>query len=131
MNCNAAALYWKMRQFGSLSCIGSSTRVIGMKTFSIRSELWLAFIVILLSVLLLPALIYLVGAPLFGVYKAGLAGMYAAQLQGLVQPQVAPWIVALAPACGLWLLRTVLRLTASSPPEAPTKPMRREPRVGS
>ena len=103
-----------------------------MTHFSIRRELLIALIVALLSMMLLPGLIYLVGRPLFGAYTAGLAGIYTATLQGLLQLQWAPWVLAFAPAMGVLLLRAVWRLTsANKTSDAPARPSRQEPRLGA
>jgi hypothetical protein len=109
-------------------CNGIS-RVI-VKAFSIRIELWIALIVTLFSLLLLPGLIFLVGSRLFGVYKSGLAGLYSANLQGLLKLQWAPWLLTLAPSACVWLVRAVLRLTAGTEiPDRRTRPSRKEPRL--
>lgn len=82
-----------------------------MKAFSIRNELWIASCVILLSMLLLPVMIYLVGSRLFTAYPSGLAGFYTSNLQGILHFQVTSWVLLLAPACGVLLIRTVMRVT--------------------
>lgn len=82
-----------------------------MKTFSLRNEIWIASCVILLSLLLLPVLIYLVGSRLFTAYPSGLAGFYATNLQGILHFQVTSWVLLLAPSCCVLLIRAVVRVT--------------------
>ncbi|MGD9842201.1 MAG: hypothetical protein AB7F79_07005 [Steroidobacteraceae bacterium] len=104
-----------------------------MKTFSLRTELLLVVVVGLLSLLLLPALIYLVGTKLFGPHASGFAGMYTSTLQGLQQLQPSAWVLALAPPSAVLLIRLVLRMTSvsSAKPSTQKLPTRREPRLGA
>jgi hypothetical protein len=104
-----------------------------MKAYSIRTEALLLIVISLLSLLLLPALIYGVGTQLFGPYRTGFAGMYAASFKGLLQLHPSAWIMVLAPAVAVLLIRLVLRLTPGSAAEtqASTTPTRHEPRLGS
>lgn len=104
-----------------------------MKAFSLRTELLLTVIVGLLSLLLLPALIYFVGITLFGPHSSGFTGMYTNTLQGLRQLQPSAWVLLLALPVALLLIRLVLRMTtvATAKPSAPPESTRREPRLGA
>ena len=81
-----------------------------MKPFNLRTELWVMTNTTLLSLLLLPAAVYIVGRKLFSPYSSGIAGFYHEYLTGLIQGQLPALILALGPTCALLLVRFILRI---------------------
>jgi hypothetical protein len=107
--------------------------------FSIRREFIIITVVIMLSMLLLPGLIYVVGGRLFGAYgtAGGVGQIYLATLGDLVAPRLAAWTLLLGPALCVALLRAIFRLTASNTADNTTDKatsvanLRREPTIGN
>jgi hypothetical protein len=103
-----------------------------MKPFTWRSELLLALVAVLSSLLLLPGMVYLVGSRLFGTYPNGLPGLYAAQLEGLLRLEWPAWTLAAVPALALLVCRAIWRWTmAPANGEVTAARPRREPRLGT
>lgn len=76
-----------------------------MKIQQLMTEFWIWLNVTLMSLFLLPGIIYLVGGRLFGSYRGGLAGFYSDQLRGLTEGQVTAWIITMTPSASLLLIR--------------------------
>ncbi|MGC3980489.1 MAG: hypothetical protein QM808_04435 [Steroidobacteraceae bacterium] len=100
--------------------------------FSLRRELLIALLVIALTVLIVPGVIYAVGTRLFGVYGAdGIGGIYGAVLIDLAVPRLAAWTIFLGPAVCVALIRLVFQLTGNPAPSSPPtqRSLRREPTI--
>ncbi len=105
---------------------------------SIGRELLVASGTLVLSLAVLPCVIYLVGMGFFGPYDGGNGGgangvidMYAATLSDLLVPRLAAWIIAVGPAVCVVALRLIFKLTQQHTAETPSVPtMRREPIIG-
>ena len=85
---------------------------------NLRTELWLIANTLLISLLILPVTVYLVGSQLFSAYASGIAGFYRQFLISLFQGQLPALILVLGPAFGLILIRAILRLGNSNKPKA-------------
>ena len=87
---------------------------------AIRRELLWLLIGLPAGALLLPVLIWLVGARVFGAYAGGETGDLVRRFfQNLGQGDSASWLVALGPYAGLLLLRLALRLLRRPTPVEP------------
>lgn len=100
---------------------------------SFSRELMIFCIVTIVSIAVLPGLIYVVGGRLFGAYSAteGMIGMYRATLADLAVPTWAAWIITLCPALCILLLRLLFGLTQDHivEPQPDSTSARREPTV--
>lgn len=98
---------------------------------SIRREVLIALCTLVLSVVLLPAMIYVVGVRVFGSYggSGGLTGLYLATLGDLAVPRLAAWTLATGPTLCVVLLRLLFHFTRTAATPAVTPPLRREPRI--
>jgi uncharacterized membrane protein len=100
---------------------------------SLSRELLIGCIVIVVSVAVLPGLIYVVGGKLFGAYgtTGGMSSMYQAMLTDLATPTLAAWTIALCPALCILLLRLLFAMSQSPSAETTDRPtrVRREPSI--
>lgn len=75
----------------------------------LRRELILAGICLVLGLVVLPALIYLVGTQLLGVYGGGphIGSFYGDFFRNLFSATPRTWFIVVAPYLALWLLRLI------------------------
>ena len=98
--------------------------------FSLLKELLIALCVSFISLLALPALIYLVGGRLFGVYEGGLAKFYANTFANLALPMTSAWALVATPGISCLLLRIMnflARPRGGNTPQQPPTARRQEP----
>ena len=101
--------------------------------WSLRRELLIALLVLAISAVCLPGMIYAVGGMLFGVYDEGLVGMYRATFTDLRTPRLAAWVLLATPTLSVVLLRVLFRLTSKAPiaeQSTAAQTQRREPTLG-
>ena len=106
----------------------------------LRFELIFASACVGFGLLVLPALIYWMGAMMLGPYgeEAGLGAFYLDFFRDLAEPSARAWTLLLGPFATLSVLRLIFRKSPRSmpaepdpPPASPSGPRRVEPRVSA